>query len=750
MRFPQNYERLDIKRGLRWLEKPEPATYVVGFDVETYTTQPGLLIPKLVCASFVWDDNPGNFQRYPDGLSTPDLVELNGEIVFAAADAYAYFKKCLLNPQVTIVAHNAAFDLAVMALHALQHDEADGERVFEAIILAYEQGRIRCTLVRQKLIDIAAGAHKYHWDPVAINKKTGQPGKKVATNYRLEQLVWRHCGEVLPKEGTWREHFDRLDGVPVSEYPDEAYFYSLMDSVQGLKVFNSQHHAVQWDDEEAAGQVVVTIPDEIRQTCSAFALYLMSAHGLRTHKERSLKLASELKKRVSKAYAMLKQWGLVRGKEAKSKAGSKDMQAIYRIVEEAFAEAGLPCPKTKTGKAATDKESLERVALLDGEHDQLIEDYDKGRITASDERWTARAKLSVLSTIAADNHTLKNFVPNLMLGIDRPSNPFWNVLVESGRTSCRKPNWQNPPRKGGIRECVEARPGFVFISADYDTVELRTLAQITYLMFGHSEMREAMLRGEDLHSSFAAGLMGIDYAEFMRRLEDGDDECADQRQFAKIVNFGAPGGLGAPGLVGYAKGYGVDIDLNQARRLLKAWKRRWPEMVKYFAYVKGITAGGEGVVTQIPSMRVRGGCRYTSACNTFFQGLAADGAKDAIWRVMKECYVDKTSPLYGCRLTLFLHDELILECPWGNSDIERKRASNAAKRLQAIMVEALQVWIPDIPAKSSPVMTKRWLKGAKPVYEAGVMVPSTYHVEKLPDGKKKTTWVADHEFMEAA
>jgi hypothetical protein len=54
------------------------------------------------------------------------------------------------------------------------------------------------------------------------------------------------------------------------------------------------------------------------------------------------------------------------------------------------------------------------------------------------------------------------------------------------------------------------------------------------------------------------------------------------------------------------------------------------------------------------------------------------------------------------------------------------------------MILAMQKWIPDIPISCKPVMVRRWFKGAEPVREGGVLVPS--RPEKVD---KKTKWVAD-------
>ena len=120
--------------------------------------------------------------------------------------------------------------------------------------------------------------------------------------------------------------------------------------------------------------------------------------------------------------------------------------------------------------------------------------------------------------------------------------------------------------------------------------------------------------------------------------------------------------------------------------------------------------GNDFVIEQLRSGRLRGGTNYCAGCNTYFQGLAADGAKNAIWEVMKECYVDVDSPLYGCRPVAFIHDELLVEVP---EDIEARTA--AADRLAEVMVSAMEKWIPDVKIAAEPAAMTRWLKGAEEV-----------------------------------
>ena len=119
--------------------------------------------------------------------------------------------------------------------------------------------------------------------------------------------------------------------------------------------------------------------------------------------------------------------------------------------------------------------------------------------------------------------------------------------------------------------------------------------------------------------------------------------------------------------------------------------------------------------------------------NTFFQGLAADGAKLAGWMIMRECYLERPyeglryekllpevrgavdllrlegeSPLYGSRPIVFAHDENIAES-------EEAKAPEAADRLSKVMVECMQIYTPKVKIRSEATITRRWLKGAKSI-----------------------------------
>jgi hypothetical protein len=113
--------------------------------------------------------------------------------------------------------------------------------------------------------------------------------------------------------------------------------------------------------------------------------------------------------------------------------------------------------------------------------------------------------------------------------------------------------------------------------------------------------------------------------------------------------------------------------------------------------------------------RLRGGVRFTAAKNAPFQGLAADGCKQALWQLTQA----------GYRVVAFIHDEFIIELN-RLDDIDA-----AAQDIPRICSEAMQPFVPGIPVPTEFALTERWHKGAEAVFnDAGqlqVWYPKPQH-----------------------
>lgn len=277
----------------------------------------------------------------------------------------------------------------------------------------------------------------------------------------------------------------------------------------------------------------------------------------------------------------------------------------------------------------------------------------------------------------------------------------------------------------------------VFVSADYSGLELRTVAQACIALVGYSKLADELNKPDgDPHLSLAVELMRdagekIDFAEAKARLDAGDAEVDNYRTCAKGENFGFPGGLGPTSFPAYAwKAYKVRVTPAQTKRHKEIWLSKYTEFREYFAAVRDMGHGGRYTIEHIFTRRLRGGCTYTAACNSFFQGLGADAAGAALFDVSEGCYVPLggyRAPLFGSRVVNFVHDEIIIETP------DDARAPAVADALVETMIRGAAPFLPDVPPKVDAKLMRYWSKRAKalkdPATGALVPWPSQFQVE---------------------
>lgn len=521
----------------------------------------------------------------------------------------------------------------------------------------YHRGQVMDTMIREMLLLIRNGEFKH--------RKKGQ--------LSLAGLARKYADMDLDKsEDGWRTRYTELKDIPISQWPDRAVKYAEEDAIATLLVYKAQEDS----------------PDQKLQMAAAYALYRLSIHGIITDGEAVQKLKAELTKTISGMKDNLEQSGILRWGGTKKKPKlMKDTKKIMSLVE---LELRNP-PKTDSGRTKIDAKTLRKTKNLD---------------------------LHALVEYTETEKLLTTYVPLLEHGTDVPINARFNVLVDTGRTSCSGPNLQNQPRKAGVRECFIPRPGYIFAACDYDAAELRALAQVNYHWFKQSKMRDVFIDGLCPHVELAAQIIDIPPEEARVLHKKKDKEFKEHRQFAKIPNFGFPGGLGVAAFVKFAEGYGYELTEYRAKQLKDKWFATWPEMRAYFERISSMTDQFSAKrVIQLYSNRIRGGTSFTQGANSMFQGLVADGAKDALFHVVEECYVDKGTALYGCKPVCFIHDEILLEVP---EDL----GHDAAMRLSEVMNKRMQLWIRDVPITSEAHLMTRWFKNAGPVFDnRGRLVP---------------------------
>jgi len=246
-------------------------------------------------------------------------------------------------------------------------------------------------------------------------------------------------------------------------------------------------------------------------------------------------------------------------------------------------------------------------------------------------------------------------LPSLISALDgRLHTTFNQAVASTGRLSTSNPNLQAIPIRTElgreIRSAFVAEPGFRLLSADYSQVELRILAHVS----GEPKLRDAFSRGEDIHTATAAEVLGKDPATLTK----------DERNIAKMVNFGIIYGISAFGL-----SENLEIPREEAQTYIDAYLARFP-LVQDFIERTIERAEREGYVTTLygrrrPVPEIKASNRQTRglgerlAVNSIMQGTAADIIKAAMVAMHGRLREEGRA----ARLVLQVHDELLLEVP---------------------------------------------------------------------------------------
>ncbi len=238
---------------------------------------------------------------------------------------------------------------------------------------------------------------------------------------------------------------------------------------------------------------------------------------------------------------------------------------------------------------------------------------------------------------------------------------FNQTGAETGRLSSSNPNLQNIPIRSDIgreiRKAFIAEPGFVLLSADYSQVELRILAHITRDEY----MLAAFARGEDIHASAAAKVYGVPIGQVSK----------EQRAVAKMMNFATSYGVTAFGLA-----QRTGLSRAEAADFMNRYFATYPGVKKYIEETTAL-ARRQGYVETLlgrrryfPVLKTQNTSAQAynmrqaaerAAINHPIQGTAADIIKMAMIALHQRL---KEAGLKA-RMTLQVHDELVLETPTG-------------------------------------------------------------------------------------
>jgi len=290
--------------------------------------------------------------------------------------------------------------------------------------------------------------------------------------------------------------------------------------------------------------------------------------------------------------------------------------------------------KTRKGSLATNAKVLEDLALTGLEFPKLIL------------KWRQISKLKNTYSDALQDHISKK--------TKRVHTSFLLAATNTGRLASSDPNLQNIPIKTEegreIRKAFISEKGNSLISADYNQIEMRILADIADV----KELKKAFKNNEDIHSLTASQVFNIPINKVNN----------DLRRKAKTINFGI-----IYGITQYGLSKQISVSNQEALDFINSYFKKFPEIKDYMnATIK--TCRKNGYVSNIFGRRIhlRGindknfsirSFQERAAINAPIQSTAADIIRLAMVKINK--LIENDNKL-KTKMLLQIHDELIFEC----------------------------------------------------------------------------------------
>ncbi len=241
---------------------------------------------------------------------------------------------------------------------------------------------------------------------------------------------------------------------------------------------------------------------------------------------------------------------------------------------------------------------------------------------------------------------------------------FNQTVTATGRLSSSNPNLQNIPVRTElgqrIREAfIPSNLGDIFLSADYEQIELRLLAHYS----GEEVLINAFKEGMDIHQATAMQIFGV----------LPEQVTPQMRRMAKMVNFGVLYGMSPYGL-----SERLDIPLPEAKVFIDKYFSSLPKVEEFIKRIiqeareKGYVKTLLGRRRYVPELKSSNASTRSMgerfAVNAPLQGTAADIIKLAMIRVNKQ--IDEEA--LQTKMVLQVHDELIFEVPPQEREIAEK------------------------------------------------------------------------------
>ena len=311
--------------------------------------------------------------------------------------------------------------------------------------------------------------------------------------------------------------------------------------------------------------------------------------------------------------------------------------------------------KTKKGSLATNAKVLEDLASSGHKFPKLVLE------------WRQDSKLKSTYTDALQDHIDSK--------TKRVHTSFLLAATNTGRLASSDPNLQNIPIKTTdgkeIRKAFVAEKGNILISADYNQIEMRILADMADV----KELKKAFKNNQDIHSLTASQVFGSP----LNKVND------EMRRKAKAINFGIIYGITQYGLAKQ-----ISVSNQEAKDFIDEYFKKFPEIKDYMnstikfcrknGYVNNIFGRRihlRGINDKNFSIR---SFQERAAINAPIQGSAADIIRLAMIEVDKKTEKEKK---INAKMLLQIHDELVFESSLKNQKDNEKQISKVMSSISS-------------------------------------------------------------------
>ncbi len=468
-------------------------------------------------------------------------------------------------------------------------------------------------------------------------------------SYVLNSVASRHNMDALALNylGLSTVHFEDIAGKGVKQLTfnqielDKAGHYAAEDADITFRL-----HQVLWPRLQAEGRLA-----SVYQDIEIPLVPILSdvERGGVLLDEEQLKLQSrELEKRLHE----LEQEAYGLAGEEFNLGSPKQLQQIF------FEKLGLPViKKTPKGQPSTAEPVLQELAL-DYPLPKVIMEY-RG--------------LSKLKSTYTDQ-----LPKQIAQSTGRIHTSYHQAVTATGRLSSSDPNLQNIPirtQEGRrVRRAFIAPDGYKIMAADYSQIELRIMAHLSQ----DKGLIHAFKNGLDIHKATAAEVFG-------GAVSDVSD---DHRRSAKAINFGLIYGMSAFGLSRQ-----LNISRGAAQDYIDLYFNRYPGVKDYMDRTRALAADQGYVETifgrrlYLPEIRASNFQRRQAAERTAINAPMQGTAADIIKKAMITVHGWLASSNLDTRMTMQVHDELVLEVPEGN-------VQEVASGVEKLMSSAVELCIP--------------------------------------------------------